>query len=238
MSNAQSNSPAAGFRRENLAMHFQEPITAIVRLRAGRQPVSDPQWFRRQLRDALQMATEQSRNSGYNSDDVKSAAFAIVAFLDESILNSNNPVFADWSRKTLQEELFGTHLAGEIFFDNLDRLLSRPDSNELADLLEVYQLAILLGFSGRYSLGNQGELHAVLSRISGRIDRIRGPLPKLSPHGLLGQERAPQRIDRWANRLAIAALVSAILLIICFAGFKIALSSQAEALQPAAGQGS
>jgi type VI secretion system protein ImpK len=234
----QSNNPGAGFRRENLALHFQEPITAIVRLRAGRQPVSDPQWFRKQLRDALQAATEQSRNAGYNSDDVKSAAFAVVAFLDESILNSNNPVFTDWSRKTLQEELFGTHLAGEIFFTNVDRLLSRPDSNELADLLEVYQLAILLGFGGRYSLGNQGELHAILSRIAGRIDRIRGPLPKLSPHGLLERERVPQRSDAWTKRLTVAAIVCAILLLVSFAGFKFALSSQAEALQPTAGQGS
>ena len=165
-------SPDAGLRRENLALHFQEPITAIVRLRAGRQPVSDPQWFRKQLRDALKVASEQARESGYNSDDVKSAAFAVVAFLDESILNSNNPVFADWSRKTLQEELFGTHLAGEIFFDKVEQLLSRPDSKELADLLEIYELAILLGFGGRYSLGSQGELHAVLSRIGGRISRF------------------------------------------------------------------
>jgi type VI secretion system protein ImpK len=231
-------SPAVGLRRENLALHFQEPVTAIVRLRAGRQPVSDPQWFRKQLRDALKVASEQARQSGYNSDDVKSAAFAVVAFLDESILNSNNPVFADWSRKTLQEELFGTHLAGEIFFDKVEQLLSRPDSKELADLLELYELAILLGFGGRYSLGSQGELHAVLSRIGGRISRIRGPLPRLSPRGLLAQERVPQRTDHWAKRLAIAAVFSVLVLLLCFAGFKIALSSQAAALQSAAVPGS
>ena len=46
----------------------------------------------------------------------------MVAFLDESILNLRNPVFADWPRKPLQEELFGHHMAGEIFFQNLQPL--------------------------------------------------------------------------------------------------------------------
>ncbi len=54
------------------------------------------------------------------------ATFAAVAFLDESMLNSQNPIFADWLRKPLQEELFGTHIAGETFFQNLQQLLGRP----------------------------------------------------------------------------------------------------------------
>ena len=65
----------------------------------------------------------------------------MVAFLDESVLNSRNPIFADWLRKPLQEELFGTHIAGEVFFQNLQQLLGRSDSPDLADLLEIYHLA-------------------------------------------------------------------------------------------------
>ena len=113
MSKAESYNPGAGLRRQNLAMHFQESITAIVRLRAGRQPVSDPQWFRTQLRDALKLAAEQARDSGYNSEDVKSAAFAVVAFLDESILNSNNPVFSDWSRRLFRKSYLERILLGK-----------------------------------------------------------------------------------------------------------------------------
>ena len=50
--------------------------------------------------------------AGYSAEDVKLAGFALVAFLDESVLASGNPVFADWPAKPLQEELFGTHVAG------------------------------------------------------------------------------------------------------------------------------
>ena len=53
------------------------------------------------------------------------ATFAVVAFLDESILNSNNPLFADWPRMPLQEELFGVHTAGEMFFNCIDRLMAK-----------------------------------------------------------------------------------------------------------------
>ena len=68
------------------------------------------------------------------------ATLAVVGFLDESILNTRNPLFADWPRKPLQEELFGIHMAGEVFFQNVEQLLGRNDSADLADLLEVHYL--------------------------------------------------------------------------------------------------
>src|SRR5437763_8297043 len=142
----------------NLALHFQEPLTAVVRLRANRQSVSDAESFRHHMREALKMSSEDAQRDGYSADDIKLAAFATVALLDESILNSRNPLFADWPRKPLQEELFGTHIAGETFFQNAHQLLSRDDSPEIADVLEIYHLCLLLGYRGRYSTGNTGEL--------------------------------------------------------------------------------
>jgi type VI secretion system protein ImpK len=226
-------------QRENLIFYFGEPVTAVVRLRSGRQPVSDAQWFRSQLRESLKASVNQARESGYASEDVKLAAFAVVGFLDESILTARNPTFADWASRTLQEELFGTNLAGEIFFDNVDTLLARPDSSELADLLEVHQTMLLLGFSGRYSAVNQGELQAVLSKIKSRIVRIRGPLPRLSPEGLLPGERPAPRKDAGLRMWMVSAVAAAVLLLVCFVGFKIALSLDSDQVRAAAaGQGS
>jgi type VI secretion system protein ImpK len=87
---------------------------------------------------------------GYTSEDVRLAAFAVVALLDESALNARQPALADWARRPLQDELFGGHLAGEWFFQHVEQLLARPDSAALADVLEVHQLVLLLGFRGRY----------------------------------------------------------------------------------------
>ena len=144
-------SPATQRRAENLALILQEVLTAVVRFRANRQPVTDAESFRYQIKEGLKNAAQEARNTGYySSDDIKLAVFAIVALLDESILNSRNPIFSDWPRKPLQEEMFGHHIAGEVFFRNLDQLLGRDDSPVLADVLEIYWLCLLLGFYGRY----------------------------------------------------------------------------------------
>jgi type VI secretion system protein ImpK len=209
--------PSAVARRtENLALLLQEVLTAIVRLRSNRQAVSDANSFRIHMREALKSADQEARKRGYNADAIQLAVFAVVAFLDESILNSRNPLFADWPRKPLQEELFGTHMAGEVFFQNLQKLLGQTDSQELADLLEVYYLCVLLGFAGRYSLDAVGD----------KIRRVRGYSPDLSPAWMLPKEAARRMGgDPWIRRLAIAAVSCVGLALLLFIIFKLSLGS-------------
>jgi type VI secretion system protein ImpK len=168
-------------KHENLAFVFQEVLTAIARLRANRQVVSDSSIFRGQIKEALNLADQEARRLGYSTEAVRLAIFAMVVFLDESVLNQQVPVFADWARKPLQEELFGVHVGGEIFFENLTRLLGNPDASELADVLEVHQLCLLLGFRGRYGMSSQGELRSMIGAVEEKIRRIRGFSKDLSP---------------------------------------------------------
>ncbi|HET9318327.1 MAG TPA: DotU family type IV/VI secretion system protein [Bryobacteraceae bacterium] len=217
---------AVGRRTENLALVLQEVLTAIVRLRSNRQAVSDANSFRIHMREALKSADQEARKRGYSGDAIQLAIFAVVAFLDESILNSRNPLFADWPRKPLQEELFGTHMAGEVYFQNLQKLLGQPDSAELVDLLEVYYLCVLLGFGGRYSMGNKGDLRAIMDAVADKIRRVRGTSPDLSPMWRLPQEAARTAGgDPWARRLAIAAIACVTLLVVLFVIFKLSLGS-------------
>lgn len=110
--------PATGSARkaENFAFVFQELLTVGERLRSSRQQVADAPSFRAQLWAAVKQAEDDARRRGYATDDIELAVFAVVAFLDESILNLRLPVFADWPRQPLQEERYGHHVAGEIFF--------------------------------------------------------------------------------------------------------------------------
>ena len=219
-------SPSLANRRpESLALIFQEVLTAIERFRAGRQAISDAAVFRQACHEALRMAASQAVNAGYGADDVKLASFALVAFVDESVLASGNPVFVDWPRKPLQEELFGTHVAGETFFAHLQQLLTRQDSPDLADLLEVHFLCMVLGFSGRYSIGHRGELHQIMNVTADKIRRIRGRLGPLSPAGLPPAETVQVKVDPWIRRLAIAAIASAALLVVLFVVYKLVLGS-------------
>jgi type VI secretion system protein ImpK len=219
-------------RTENLALSFQEVLTAVVRLRANRQSVSDAETFRHLMREALKMASADAMRSGYNHDDIKLAAFATVALLDESILNSQNPLFADWPRKPLQEELFGIHVAGETFFQYTQQILSRNDSPEAADVLEVYYLCLLLGYRGRYSGGSSGELQATMDAIGAKIRRIRGTYKGLAPEWALPHE-APQAVDAdpWVKRLTWAAIACCALAVLLFVIFKITLSSDVSELR-------
>src|ERR1035438_10779893 len=131
-------------RPDNLPLIFQEVFTAIERLRSNRQGVTDSQSFRHHTREALKTAASQALAAGYPSEDVKFATFATVAFLDESVLNSRNPVFTGWESKPLQEELFGTHIAGEVFFQHLQQLLGRNDSRSEEHTSELQSLRHLV----------------------------------------------------------------------------------------------
>ncbi|MBV9879089.1 MAG: DotU family type IV/VI secretion system protein [Gemmatirosa sp.] len=200
-----------------LALAFQEALTAIVRLRADRQPITDPAAFRAQMLQLLGRAEQEARGAGYDPADIRLAVFAVVALLDESALNARQPALAaDWARRPLQEELFGGHMAGEWFFQHVEQLLARPDTPTLVDLLEVHDLVVLLGFRGRYGAADPGALHAVASRLGERVARLRGAPGDLSPTWRPPNDAVVGR-DPWIRRLVVG-LAAALLLAVALWG--------------------
>jgi type VI secretion system protein ImpK len=223
------SSPALERRGWNLALAFQEVFTAIVRLRYNRQAVSNAESFRAQMKQALRVAEQEARSGGCSAEDVRQAMFAVVAFLDESALGSRNPAFADWARLPLQHELYGHQLAGEVFFQELQKTLTRNDSLETADLLEVYSLCLLLGFKGRHAAG--GDLRSIMAGVQDKMRRVRDPFAALSPRGGIPAEalRLVQS-DPWIRRLAVAAVAAPLLTLAVFLVFKFLLISGASEL--------
>ena len=226
-------------RTHSLASCYENALTIILRLWSlQQQSAANSQEFRTSIRAALKAAMEQAKVLGYSSEVNQLAFFAVVAFLDESVLKMQNPAFADWAQRPLQEEMFGHNRAGEIFFDHLHTILVRQDSAETADCLEVYCLSMLLGFRGKYALGSgisslgqsnsgprtSGEIQALIRQARDKIDRIRGQksfLPNIAP----SEVKQATRIDRWSRGLGIAALVLFVLVILMYGGFWITLSS-------------
>jgi len=230
--------PAPGASRaENLALIFQEVLTVIVRIRSNRQELSDAESFRYYVQEALRNAIQEARNqAGYSADDIRMATLALVGLLDESVLETRNPLFAHWARKTLQEELFGIHMAGELIFQNIEQLLDRADSADLADVLEVHYLCLLLGYGGKYSAGGRAELKAIKETVADRIGRIRGPSTDPFMGAVPKPDRASGSRDPWVKGLIIAAAVSIALVAVFFVTFRVMLSSGAAALQSAVRQ--
>jgi type VI secretion system protein ImpK len=222
---------SAAATRGEMAMALQEAFTVAVRLRAGRPVAADSPSFRAHVKQLLANADQRARAAGYDGDTVKRAVYGYVALLDESVLNSTQPMFAEWSRQPLQEEVFGEHMAGENFFLTVQELLGRQDSEVLADLLEVYQLCLLLGFRGRYGAGDPAGLHSVTAAIHGKIQRIRGTPPvEIAPDWELPtQETVSMLRDPWARRLTLFALgalgLAAVLFLIYWLSLRSGLTS-------------
>jgi type VI secretion system protein ImpK len=212
-------------RRGLLALSLQEAFTTVTRLRANRQVAADAESFRVRIKQVLAAAEGEARQAGYGADDVRLGLFAVIAFLDETVLNSGQAMFADWPRRPLQEEVFGVHMAGELFFQYLQQLLSRPDSEDVADLLEVYELCLLLGFKGRYSASRGAELQVLAAQVSEKIERVHGGIGELSPAWRPSSTEIAQPDDRWVPRLIAGAAAAVVLALVLYAGFAISLHS-------------
>lgn len=219
-----------------LAHALQESITAVVRLRASRYPVTDANTFRSQMTQLLARAEQDALALGLNTQDARLALFAVVAFLDESVLNARIPALSDWSQRPMQDELFGGHMGGEWFFQHVDQLMARSDSPELTDLLEVHQLCLLLGFRGKYGTTDNGQLHAISSRLAERLTRLRGPLGDLAPSWRPPSDRV-DATDPWLRRLTIGAITSVVVMAVLWGTYGVLLRSDTKelrALAPAA----
>jgi type VI secretion system protein ImpK len=219
----------------NLALAFQEVFTIVVRLRYNRQAVTNAESFRADMKKHLRAAEHEARSRGYTPEDVKQVIFALVAFLDESVLSSRNPAFADWPRLPLQAEMFGHQLAGEIFFQELQKVLNRPDSHEVSDLLEVYCLCLLLGFKGRYAAGGAGDLRSMIAAAQEKIRRVRGTSSALSPRGMIPADAVRLvQADPWVRKLFIGSIVTVAVALVMFVTFKLLLVYGASTLSNAA----
>lgn len=226
-----------GRRPGDLALCFQEAFTVAARLRANRQHAVDAASFRAHVKTLLATADRDARARGYDPEHVKLAVYAFIAFLDETVLNSSQPMFAEWARQPLQEEVFGEHMAGENFFRYLGDLLGRQDSQDLADLLEIYQLCLLLGYRGKYGTSDPTSLQPLMMSIQQKLHRIRGPAAGLHPGWRLPQnETVPTTRDPWVRRLGLVAGALLVVVLVLFIVYTFALRGQAGELAERARQ--
>jgi type VI secretion system protein ImpK len=217
---------------ENLALLYQGLITGIIRLKGQRQHIPDVETFRKRTKATLQEVERVAVSAGYDVRDVRDTHFAVVAFLDSVVLHSKDAVRAEWERKPLQEELFGQTDAGVIFFEKLDQFRSRRDSEQLADILEVYLLCLLLGFEGRYSGGQRGELEGIIDSLRMRIEYIRGRDDHISPPVSLPPASAPVAVPKVRkNQLRLVVIALLVFALFLFVVLKLDLTSMSEDLR-------
>lgn len=117
---------------------------ALVMIARVRSDAPAPILVRDHLNSALGAARQAALAAGHNEAITDSAAFAIVAWIDEELVAIDG---FGWGRaiEPLQKQHFHTLNAGNEFFQKLRGLNS--GSNVLTD---VYYLILCLGFKGQY----------------------------------------------------------------------------------------
>jgi type VI secretion system protein ImpK len=226
--------PAPATRSDNLALLYQGVLTGIVRLQSGRQPLTEVAAFQKRMKEVLADIEREAIKLGYLQEDISNTSYAVVAFLDEAVLNSRDPRAAQWV--SLQAQMYHQAIAGEEFFEQIRTLRARRDAQQLADILEVYYLCLLLGYQGRFALGDKAELRQIMADLHDRIDTIRGRRTRLSPSALPAEPTPavePPRPPDTLRPLRLAALAAGVVLVAAWIVFRVVLSYQAGQLRTA-----
>ncbi|WP_447771990.1 DotU family type IV/VI secretion system protein [Variovorax boronicumulans] len=175
---------------------------------AGRPTLPHDDAQREALR-LLDIARADARDAGASATQIESAAFAMVAWLDEIL--GRHPDAVDGAAP-LQVQLFNSNNAHSEFFHHLSALGAHDH-----EVREVYWHALAHGFKGQYYFesGDEGEL-GKLKDLHGR--QLQPRLPELEglaqervtpqphdPRGLAALRR--RRRDRTLRRTAAALAV-------------------------------
>lgn len=195
---------------DRLADHFAPCFTLILKLRDATE-FGDADALRERVRDMLDRARRDAVDAGFTTKDVRRAAYAVVALLDETVQGSDWSQKAQWLARPMQLQMYERYDAGEEFFTRLERLRANPDDH--VDVLEVYYLSLALGFHGRYQLQEPQQRQILIENVCAELKRAdRADAGPLSPQGTPHDQAASKmrsRLPAWAVAAftVVAALV-------------------------------
>ncbi|RAP35456.1 hypothetical protein B1207_12185 [Legionella quinlivanii] len=87
----------------------------------------------------------RNRSGSLDKDQVNTALFAVVAWIDELVQNSMWEGKKEWQHRFLQTEFFNTTDAGKEFFIYLSKIPPKQ-----VDLFRIFYRCLTLGFRGEY----------------------------------------------------------------------------------------
>lgn len=217
-----------GLVREMLAFHAELTAQRAVAEAAARTPEPEDDGgdggaraILGRLEDVLKARAEEARrrSSEREATVLREAQYVMCALADDLFLHEVEWKGAEaWGADLLERRVFGTRVAGERFFDNVQRL-TRVRGRAEAELAPVYLLALGLGFKGRFRAEEHAatiERHAsaLYEMVAGRPADPAMPGRPLVPAGVRnvvqgsGQRRPVPRVS-WP--LVTAGIVAAFL---------------------------
>ncbi len=140
-----------------------ECLMLILQLRSTNN-YGNPESLKSHLNEMFERFEREARGAGIDNEKILKAKFALVAFLDETIISSSWNQKETWLAEPLQIKMFDTFNAGEEFFNYLEELRQRSSTNK--DVLEIYYLCLALGFKGKYQLQSPELLRRVIDDLN------------------------------------------------------------------------
>jgi type VI secretion system protein ImpK len=153
----------------------------VIRMREA-EDLGDPASLRKLIGYYLDLFGKNCTTIGIPADAIAEAKYALVALIDETVLSVPGICRDYWFTRPLQLDLFGDNIAGEEFFNKLQRMLLDAEKNK--DVLEIYYLCLSLGFEGKYKIFNAEERVTIMDDLGRKIRRTRIRASSgISPHG-------------------------------------------------------
>jgi type VI secretion system protein ImpK len=150
----------------------------------------------------------QAKRHNFDTADIQKIKYALVAFIDETIIASDWSQKQNWLANPLQLQLYNRFDAGEEFFQRVEELRGRIQFN--VQVLEVYYLCLVLGFKGKYGIVEQEKLRIITDELYQDIQLSMDKSTKLlSPNGKRKDEIGEvikKEIPIWTFGVGAAAL--------------------------------
>ena len=167
-------------KKSSLTEVCSDGFALILQLRSTSDYGEEPT-LRQRITDLLNRIERRAKDAGLDFEDIHNSIFALIAFLDETIIASNWSLRDAWLAKPLQMEFFNRFDAGEEFFVRLEQFRQRPHT--FGDVLEIYYMCLALGFKGKFLIQEKALLRQIVEGTYTDLRQTRKSIESLAPHG-------------------------------------------------------
>lgn len=192
------------------------PLLALVAQLRDTVEFANVGELRRQVVAQVERFEERALKAGAAAGEVTAARYVLCSLIDETVLTTPWGGRSEWASNSLLNEFHGETWGGEKVFQILDRV--RSDPRRYLGLLRLIDVALLLGFEGRYRVVDGGRYQLDDLRVElGRI--IRSELGS-APVDLSGEWRGVADRRRLRSYVPLWVVVAgAVVILVALYGF-------------------
>jgi type VI secretion system protein ImpK len=200
----------------------------IIRMREA-EDLGDPAALRKLITYYISLFEKNCKAIGMDQDSIVEAKYAMIALMDETVLSVPGACRDYWISRPMQLDYFGDNIAGQEFYEKLQKMLLQPENKK--HVLEVFFLCLALGFEGKYKMFNGEERIAIMEDLGRKLRRTRiRASSDLSPHGKRPESSGEKRAGTFFFPLWLSGAIAAAAVVVCWIALFITNGSSARDL--------